>query len=78
MQARGYEIVDYALPQGWVDEVREKFGLDVVPHFVWCYDLVTFEVPAPITETGDEMDLFLTRKGYHAVTYADLRKLADK
>lgn len=33
---------DYALPQNWVDKVREQLPLemkdDVVPNFIWLYD----------------------------------------
>lgn len=70
-EARGIETFDSALPQGWVDEIRERFGLDVRGHFVWSYDYGG-GCAAPITEGGDDIEMFLVRRGYHAMRYSEI------
>lgn len=46
--------VDYALPQGWVDDVQRATGKNPVPHFVWYYPPSSgvFGMPMPITMDG--------------------------
>lgn len=50
---------DVALPQEWVDDVREVFEEDwefvhgeITPHFVWSYEDSVFGFPRPITPRG--------------------------
>lgn len=42
----GLESFDYALPQRWVDRVKEITGRSPVGHFVWGYDWNTDEFDA--------------------------------
>lgn len=52
----GYQTFDYVLPQQWVDDVREKTGEDVGPHFVWIYEQRSvFGRPFPITNEGKQI-----------------------
>ena len=45
---------DFSLPQGWVDDVIEKTGVDPVLHFVWLYSPAgTMSGPFPLTHTGE-------------------------
>lgn len=48
---------DTALPQGWVDIVKQATGHDVRGHFVWLYENGNvFGRAAPITIEGDIID----------------------
>lgn len=62
---RGIENFDTALPQGWVVEVRQQTGRDVVGHFVYSYAAPhTFGAPVPITREGDEIHQILLAAGH--------------
>jgi hypothetical protein len=51
----GLEAYDTALPQMWVDEMRDK-GHDVRGHFVWCYDIArVLGLPVAMTPEGESM-----------------------
>ena len=50
--SKGYKVFDVALPQSWVDECH-LLGIDVRPHFVWCYDDSMFGFPAPLNNYGE-------------------------
>ena len=52
----GLKAYDTALPQPWVDDMREHHGFDVRGHFVWNYDgSSTFGRPFPLTAEGEEL-----------------------
>lgn len=63
---RGIVTYDTALPQGWLDKVRERIKyvggvVDPVGHVVWCYD-PPFEFggcPRAVTPEGDILMGFL-------------------
>jgi hypothetical protein len=46
------ETFDYALPQWWVDVVRETTGENPVGHVVWTYDKAVDGEPHAITRKG--------------------------
>jgi hypothetical protein len=54
----GLSVWDCALPQGFVDQCRERLSLDdyVPGHFVWCYDdAAVFGYPRPLSARGIEI-----------------------
>jgi flavodoxin len=74
---RGYKVYDTALPQGWVDMIRNLTDLDVRGHFVWSYDICEIGgFPAPVTEKGDDMDRFFKNKAIQLFTYAEMQELS--
>jgi hypothetical protein len=46
------ETYDFALPEWWVDMVRESTGEDPGGHFVWSYDNMVDGEPHAITRKG--------------------------
>lgn len=52
------ESFDYALPQQWVDEVKQLTGFDydsITYGFVWHYGGLLFGRPYPLTPTAREI-----------------------
>lgn len=55
-RSRGIKVFDTALPQGWVDAMREKHDMNVVGRFVWSYDEGGLGgLPRSICEEGDRI-----------------------
>lgn len=47
---------DFALPQGWVDDVYRLTGIYPAPYFVWLYEKGSYSGCAcPICEAGKEL-----------------------
>jgi hypothetical protein len=65
--ARGIESFDYALPQGFVDELR-TYGEEARGNFVWSYGpgCGIFGLPAAITAEGDAIASRLPECGPYA------------
>ena len=54
--AQGVKVYDTALPQPWVDKMRDVYHHDVRGHFVWSYDGAgVFGRPHALTPEGGEM-----------------------
>lgn len=70
---RGLKLFDTALPQAFVDNVRDTFGMDVRGNFVWAYDKGIFGISAPITPEGDAIEAHLIKEEFWRNRYVDLR-----
>lgn len=54
-EAHGLTNFDYALPQAWVDNVREKTGINPVGKVVWNYEENTHGQPFGLTREGVQL-----------------------
>jgi len=55
IEAHGLTTFDYSLPQTWVDDVREKTGINPVGKVVWNYEENKCGQPFGLTREGVQL-----------------------